>query len=235
MFCCWICGYTANTGVYIPWARVWNFAETSIKMLPTYERGWSEKGKDSKRRGDNHANLTLTLMCGTQTGDLLEQLIFKGKTARVLPDVAPFDSLQLTMTENHWCDIDTVMQSVAMMDCKINAETPRHLWLVVLDVCPVHVSKATRVELASKFPWIRSTYVLPGMTSVAQPADAAFMAPLKECLRRITSPDLSRLILDAIDAGASLQEALRRSVLKPKVVRWIETAMLELTAQGSHL
>ena len=66
-----------------------------------------------------------------------------------------------------------------------------------------HVSKATRAELDSKFPWIRTAYVLPVMTSVAQPADVAFLVPLKECLWRITSLESSRLILDTIDAGAS--------------------------------
>ena len=54
--------------------------ETAVKLLPSNTLGWSEVGQQGKTVGDTHTNITVAVMHGTMPGDLLGQLIFKGKT-----------------------------------------------------------------------------------------------------------------------------------------------------------
>ena len=114
----------------IPWNRVWNMDETAVKLLPTYKKGWSLVRDSSKTLGDTHTNVTATVMHGTMPGDLLVQIIFRGKTCRSLPaDTGHSESIQLTMTENHWCTTESVLSCIAMIDEKINKETPKQPWV----------------------------------------------------------------------------------------------------------
>jgi hypothetical protein len=212
----------------IPWDRVWNMDETAVKLLPSNTKGWSEVGKQAKAVGDTHTNITVTVMHGTMPGDLLGQLIFKGKTSRSLPAADHGDSIELTVTENHWCNTESTLRCIGIIDEKINKDTPQLPWIIVLDVCPVHVSKATRALFAERFPWVRTAFVQPGKTCVSQPADVAFMAPLKDILRRTATADLSKLILTQMDEGQPLKAVLSGPFLKNKIVSWVELSLNEL-------
>jgi hypothetical protein len=212
----------------IPWERVWGMDETSLQLLPTYKRGWSEKNTTAKVIGDDHTNVTGVVMHGTTTGDWQGQIIFQGKTERVLPTQNVSPRLEYTQTENHWVNDDTIMKSLAMMDKALNPHGEGVKWLLVWDVCPNHISKAIRAASLEKIPHLIKVYVKPRFTGESQPADVALMAPVKAVIRRVASEDLCKIVVANIDEDNPLADVVKRNVLKNKVAVWFETAMTEV-------
>jgi hypothetical protein len=123
---------------------------------------------------------------------------------------------------------DSIMQAFALMDKELNPDGEGIPWLLVWDVCPNHISKALRAASLEKFPHIIKVYVKPRFTGESQPADLAFMAPVKAVIRRVASEELCEIIIDNIDEENPLADVVRRNVLKDKTALWFETAMKEV-------
>ena len=112
------------------------------------------------------------------------------------------------------------------IDHIMNPAGTREPWLLLLDVCPIHVSKQYRSMMRDKYEHVRLAFVPPGTTCVAQPLDVAMMRLFKSGLREAAAEDMSRMLLDAVvDNQPDLHNTMKNALLKRKIVGWIEVAM----------
>lgn len=164
----------------IPYTRVINIDETSVQMLPGYGRGWSVTAAPNKPFGDPMTNITVTLAVTMHNPRIWTQLIFKGKTTRSLPSCPHGSTTLLSHTHNHWCTVGSLKEFVSFLDGHLAEDgvegTP---WLLVLDLCPVHISKEFRKWVFEEKAHIKLVFIAGGKTCVAQPLDIAFMRPFK--------------------------------------------------------
>ena len=136
----------------------------------------------------------------------------------------------MTQTDNHWVNEGTVLEAIKRIDEQINpiVVIERYTWLLVWDVCPVHISKSTRSRLIEEFPHVKTVFVNANFTGTSQPADVAFFSPLKAFIRRLACEDLCNIILAKIDDAKPLAETIKTTVLKKKIVSWVQGGMQEL-------
>ena len=171
---------------------------TSVIAPALAQRTWNAKGSEPVQLigADDKRAITAT-MSSAASGDLLTtQLIFQGKTSRVVPKGEAAERLKfaghhLTSTINHWSSLDTckefVLQVLKPWWKKIIAEkrlqeTVKLIWLI--DCWSVHVSKAFREwckEMHSS--WMCTVYVAANCTSQLQPADVILQRPFKAAFR----------------------------------------------------
>ena len=176
----------------VPDDRVWNADQTAVRMVPTSEYGWGDRGRQSSGVGnkpyigDTRRQVTITLCACMVQSDLLGQIIYTGITAASLPPgpkstttatpvYAYTDGLTATCTHNHWASTPSITSLLQQMDAHINADTPEQPWILVLDVAPCHVSKETRAMMLETFAWIYVVFVAPNSTGYNQPLDLALM------------------------------------------------------------
>ena len=210
----------------IPWTRVWNLDQTSTMLLPTRKKGWSPTGQAPSHVGDDKANITACLVTRMAPSQLLCQLIFHGKTSRSLPTCEIPSNIKVTVSENNWSTLATMDQVMGDIDHIMNPAGTREPWLLLLDVCPIHVSKQYRSMVRDKYEHVRLAFVPPGTTRVAQPLDVAMMRLFKSGLREAAAADMSRMLLDAVvDNQPDLHKTMKKALLKRKIVGWIEVAM----------
>jgi hypothetical protein len=210
--------------------RVVNIDQTSVRVLPTATKGWKAAGTNPRWAVDTKRQLTVVLVCFMERDDVYAQMVFAGKTAGVLPAGAVPESMTLTYTENHWSSTKTMLELAAFVDGKINAtaDDAERPWVMGLDVAPVHVSKEFRKALSDEYPWVRTPYVKPRQTFSTQPLDLTYMRSFKGELARAASLDFARQVVAGFDEGDNVQFDVRLSVLKPKLVLWVENAIAAL-------
>ena len=144
----------------IPWTRVWNLDQTAAMLLPTHKKGWSPAGEAPSRSGDDKANITACLVMGTAPGQLLCQLVFHGKTSQSLPTCEIPSNIKLTVS------VATMDQVMGEIDHIMNPAGTLEPWQLLLDVCPIHVSKQYRSMVRDKYEHVRLAFVPPGTTCV---------------------------------------------------------------------
>jgi hypothetical protein len=148
------------------------------------QRTWNAKGSDpvSLIGADDKRAITAT-MSSAASGELLPtQLIFQGKTNRVVPKGEAAIRLQnsghlLTSTINHWSNLQTCKDFVLQMlkpwwIRKVSElalpETVKLIWLI--DCWSVHVSRAFREWCKEEHSsWMCTVYVAANCTSLLQP------------------------------------------------------------------
>ena len=84
------------------------------------------------------------------------------------------------------------------IDHIMNPGGTREPWVLLLDVCPNHVSKQYQSIVCDKYGHIRLACVHLGTTCVAQPLDVAMMRLFKPGLREAATTSMSRMLLDAV-------------------------------------
>ena len=159
----------------IPWDRVVNADQIAVRMLPTSDFGWGATGRRCKWLADVKTQITCMLCVGTQPGSMtMAQIIFGGKTNRVLPTGPHAANIAVAHTKSHWSSVDTMLDLIAELNKRMNPEGDHLDWILVLDVAPVHCSVEFRWRVSTEWPWVHLVYVPPRFTGVAQPVDVAF-------------------------------------------------------------
>jgi hypothetical protein len=208
--------------------RVWNVDETAVRLLPLNDRGWSQSGQRAHFVSDKKRLVTVTLACCMAGGPMLSQVIFKGLTARSLPQTPLPFGMEATVTENHWIDIPSMRKLLLQMDAHLNPHQERAKWLLLLDVAPVHVSAAFKQLRDEEFPWILLIFVAPNMTATSQPLDRSYMFAFKRAMARSASEFFARHAVNAYEAGEEVKCDTGALTLKNKLFGWIREAMDDL-------
>ena len=116
------------------------------------------------------------------------------------------------------------MQSVIRrLNQHYGSDTP---WLLLLDLCPLHVSLTFRTWLQDEFPHIQLAYVEGDTTGICQPLDLHFMRPFKLSLRAAVSKQFALKMVTCEEY--TVKEELSRLFLKGAVTRWVGDALDKL-------
>lgn len=219
-----------------------NMDQTGVHLIPaaswTYEKQGSAAvavvGAEDKRQ--------ITACLGSSLyGDLLPlQLIFAGKTARVLPPETASSKaarVQLTFSDNHWSSLATMQQWVTelllpyaqrcIQQHELNSNA--HM-LLVLDCWAVHKSEEFRFWLRTQHPRIHLVFVPANCTSKLQVADVTLQRPFKATIRRCFEQWAAEEMRKQIAAGdiVGFRDVFGMATLKPLVLRWCTDSWQEL-------
>jgi hypothetical protein len=169
------------------------------------------------------------------------QLIFQGKTDRVLPHSREIDSLVdsegwlLSHTENHWASLGTLKEwlrrVVAPYQSQVIARKglPEDQPVVILLGCwSVHCYEEWQAHVALYYPWIHLIFVPANCTSKAQPLDVGLNKPFKSEL----TEGFNDLLAAELAKGKGLPR-MGMQAIKTKVVTWIKTAIDHIRANLS--
>lgn len=216
--------------------------QTGVHLVPasswTYEKQGSSAvavvGAEDKRQ--------ITACLGSSLhGDLLPlQLIFAGKTARVLPEETAASKaarVQLAFSGNHWSTLGTMQQWVGglllpyaercIQQHGLNSNA--HI-LLVLDCWAVHKSEEFRFWLRSHHPRIHLVFVPANCTSKLQVADVTLQRPFKATIRRCfeqwAAEEMRKQII--ADEIVGFRSAFGMATLKPLVLGWCTDSWQEL-------
>ena len=94
-----------------------NVDQAAVLYLPTSKRSCSPVGSAQGRENPNHCLLGIW-------------------HAGRLPGIS------VTHTENHWSSVQTMVELVEEVDQRLNPGDVKVPWMLLLDVCPLHVSTA---------------------------------------------------------------------------------------------
>eukprot|EP00971_Amphidinium_carterae_P111578 2209816-Amphidinium_carterae.1 len=165
-----------------------NIDETMVRFLPEADCGWGEKGSSSS---GNPKKMTTATLAVSHSGKIAEITVLFEGTGRVMP-VGPLpDGVHVDVGPSNWQSNASLMKLVGSLDIRIqedhdpvkHGEKKVH-WLLLLDLAPVHCSAESMEALRSNLPWVHACFVPPHSTSYCQPADVAYMRPLKAAITR---------------------------------------------------
>ena len=105
----------------------------------------------------------------------------------------------MTRTENHQSSVQTMVELVEEVDQRLNPGDVKAPWMLLHDVCPLHVSTAFGTLTCDTFPHVCRCYVNAGTTGVCV---SRWMRSFKVTLRNETSRHFARKVLSS--EGGSL-------------------------------
>lgn len=183
----------------IPAALTLGGDETGIHLLPSSGYSLAPTGcKSVRREGFGDKRQITCFLAHSFAGEILPvQLIFKGSTSRVLPELDPVlvrkHKAVLTCTHNHWSNDGSMIDWLRLIAIPYLLAKKRELCLapdypclVVWDVWHAHRSEVVRNFIAQKAPWLRLLYVIARCTSILQVCDVSLNKPLKASVERKT-------------------------------------------------
>jgi hypothetical protein len=206
------------------WAREqmqwrWRSRTTAASKLPL---DWEEQG----------VRMAMRIASSLDGGLLPLQLIFQGKTDRVLPPRTAASiavRVDLTMSDNHWSSQLTMQRYIAEVIMP-HAERSIRLHqldadakiILVLDAWAVHRSAEFRAFLRAKHPRIHLVFVPANCTSKLQVADVALQRPFKHGISTRFNQWAAEQVAEQIEAGdiTGVADQLKMGVLKPLVLQW---------------
>ena len=80
-------------------------------------------------------------------------------------------------SETHWQIEATLTEMILKIRDMLFEKKGPGLWLLVLDVAPVHVASATVEAIKEKCEYVRLAFPPPGTTAITQPADKCYSRP----------------------------------------------------------
>ena len=189
----------AAQGAIIPPELVVGADETGIHLVPSTSVVLAPKGSKRVAREDGDDKRQITgMVAHTMDGVMLPlQLVFAGKTARVLPalpreELAKYRPL-LSVTHNHWSSDTSIMQWLKVVVVPFLLRRKRAMGLpatfpalLIWDVHWSHRHAAVRKLIADSFPWLRLAYVPARTTSYLQVCDVSINKPLKNRVQAAT-------------------------------------------------
>ena len=125
--------------------RIWDLDETAVRMVPSGERGWTQKA-ESACVFASRASVTVTLGANMR-GGMWTQFVFEGKSDRVQPH-GPLCPRQLVShSPTHWITQEALLDMIDAIDADMHARagdaelTP---WLLLFDCAPKHATSEFR-------------------------------------------------------------------------------------------
>ena len=97
-----------------PQELIFNWDQTGINLVPTALWIMDRRGKKRiEIAGYNDKRQITTVLCGSLVGELLPfQLVYAGKTNRCHPAYKFPSDWQITQTQNHWSNEETMLQYI---------------------------------------------------------------------------------------------------------------------------
>ena len=201
--------------------------QTAVLLLPTWQKSWSPKGSPCTVVKDEKTMITCCVAMTPVLGQLCAQLIYHGKTARVHPQGPCGPGLTCTHSPNHWSNFDTMKELLVQLDEFLcGSPSSKEPWVLLLDLCPIHISVGFRTFVKEEYPHVQLCFVAAGTTGFCQPLDIAAMRPFKLKLRQLTSQQLSLQILSA--EGFDMKTELNNVILRQSVMNWVSAALKDL-------
>ena len=98
--------------------RVVNIDETSCRLLPVHQTGWSRRGVKHAQQGNTKEATTFTVAFSMDRGslDMLVQIVHAGKKDAVLPEQPWPERTHHVTSENGWATTTTILQLAAALD-----------------------------------------------------------------------------------------------------------------------
>lgn len=174
----------------IPAELSYHADETGVHLSPAANKTLDFVGERSVEVVGAGDKRQVTLMLGgTVAGDVLPpQVIFEGKTSRVLPP--PLAGAVFTFTANHWASFDTTVQwlSAVLVPHALAKKASMGLppdapCMLIWDVWLHHKSQAMLDYIHTYYPWIKLVFVPASTTSQLQVADVSMNGPFKAHIR----------------------------------------------------
>ena len=169
---CWqmsTCGVSAD--------RVVNVDETSCRLLPGQQIGWSRRGvNQAQLRGNAKEATTFAVAFSMDRGplDMLVQIVHAGKTDAILPAQPWLGRTHHVTSENGWATTTTILQLTATPDNVLNLSKEGEAWILVWGMASIHASEATLTAMRAAFPHVVLCFFPPRSTS--WPSSAASRA-----------------------------------------------------------
>ena len=203
----------------IPPARILNLDETSLRLLPSSDSGWSERNEKAKQLVDGKRQVTCTLAMTMQPSSfgIHAQLIYAGKTPRVLPMGPMLANIYLDFSENNWQSCASLQGYVEHLDGLLNSTTLGLPWLLVLDAASTHVVTASGRRCTPR----RSAL------------DVSLMKAFKRAVARHTNQHFAMAILDAFNGEGEIALDCSMITLKAVLLLWVSQAITELGARSA--
>jgi len=222
----------------VPDSLVINWDQTGCQLIPggnwTMEKQGSQQvpitGIDDKRQ------ITL-LLASTKNGSLLPpQLIYQGKTDRILPKGVKFpDSWDVTSTDSHWSNEDTMIHFVdniilpyiesVVNDLPLSQKNQKAV--AIFDVYKAHQGEKLLDHLKKND--IIPLFVPAACTDKLQPLDLSINREYKEQLKSQFHDWYSAQVMQQLnqqeditgDRESNVIVDLKTSVIKPVHAQWI--------------
>ena len=204
--------------------RVVNIDETSCRLLPVHQTGWSRRGvKQAQLQGNTKEATTFTVAFSRDRGplDMLVQIVHSGKTAAVLPE----KTLAGAHPPRHFGKrLGLDHQLVAALDDVLNPGWDQQAWILLWDLASIHGSEATLAAMKAAFPHVVLAFLPPQSTSYLQPCDVAVFRSFKSCIQTQASATLARAVLDGTFDGLAMNKPWRRQ----SSAEWASRAVKDL-------
>ena len=170
--------------------------ETGVHLIPLSGLALATEGsKTVKRKGFGDKRQVTCMLSHAFDGTVLPvQLIFGGKTSRVLPSidaetVRKYQAL-MSCTPSHWSTDESVIDWLKFVaipyllrkkrSMKLAADYPS---LIVWDVWHAHRSAKVLQFIKQRAPWLKVLFVIARCTSFLQVCDVSMNKPLKTSCR----------------------------------------------------
>ena len=210
----------------VPPNRVFNIDETARRLLPLPTRSWQRAGERPVVLS-HRAFTTVTLVCSADPSvPLAAQLMFEGKTDRVLPVTAAKENRHVCRNEKHWASQETVF---ALLQYITNGCAP-HDCIVILDMAPVHYAKSLCDRVRAELSTCHLLYVPRGATSYAQPLDISYMRGFKAEVAQFASQALAADLLQDADVRGMIRKLPK---VRNQLVDLVDKALLNMD-NGTH-
>ena len=211
----------------VPPNRVFNIDETALRLLPLPTRSWQRAGERPVVLS-HRAFTTCTLVCSADPAvPLAAQLMFEGKTDRVLPVTAAKENRHVCRNEKHWASQETVFTFLQYIT---NGCAP-HDCIVILDMAPVHYAKSLCDRVRAELSTCHLLYVPRGATSYAQPLDISYMRGFKAEVAQFASQALAADLLQDADVRGMIRKLPK---VRNQLVDLVDKALLNMDNGALH-
>jgi hypothetical protein len=237
----------------IPQALTVNSDQTAMFLVPTNgARTMAPRNsKDVSVIGSEDKRNFTAVPSGAADGTLLPcQMVYGGTTSRSLPsrelrDEATARGWEVTNTNNHWSNLDTMKSIVESIIAPYFRNTittlglPEHqrcIW--ILDCWSVHRSVAFLEWMTDNFLWIIVIFVPGGLTGKAQWCDVWFQRPWKHLVTSKFNAWVCNQTLRQMAAGVdpvNIRVDLKIGPLRDLSLKWAMEAWDDLSVQRAQM
>ena len=210
----------------IPDDMIVNWDQTAIKYIPL--SNWTMDKEGSKRVEvagiDDKCQITATFAASLSGQFLPVQLVYEGKTTKCHPTVEFPEGWNITHTQNHWCNEETMIIYIESVIIPYMTKKRRQLGLdtglVILDEFKAQTTSTVLKLLQSND--LMYIIVPPNCTDRLQPLDASVNRAAKQFLRSKFENWYADGIVAQKNAGMDIEPVdMKLSIVKPIAAKWM--------------